>query len=36
VRGRNGWNQTLGDELPEKLAVRLIRFRTAVPGFRTQ
>lgn len=35
-RGRNGWNKTLWDELPEKLTMRVIRFRTAVPGFRTQ
>jgi hypothetical protein len=36
ARGRNGWNKTLWDELPAKLAVRLIRFRIAIPGFRTQ
>jgi hypothetical protein len=36
ARGQNGWNKTLWDELPEKLAVRLIRFRIAIPGFRTQ
>jgi hypothetical protein len=35
-RGANGWNKSLWDELPEKLTVRVIRFRTAVPGFRTQ
>ena len=36
ARGQNGWNKTLWDELPEKLTVRLIRFRIAVPGFRTR
>ena len=35
-RGRHGWTKTLWDELPEQLTVRVIRFRTAVPGFRTQ
>jgi hypothetical protein len=35
-RGNNGWTQSLWDELPEKLAVRLVRFRIAIPGFRTQ
>jgi len=35
-RGANGWTQSLWDELPEKLAVRLVRFRIAIPGFRTQ
>jgi len=34
-RPRNGWNKTLWDELPEKLTMRLIRFRIAIPGFRT-
>lgn len=34
-RPRNGWNKTLWDELPEKLTVRLIRFRVTIPGFRT-
>jgi hypothetical protein len=35
-RGQNGWNKTLWDELPASLTVRVIRFRTAVPGFRSQ
>jgi hypothetical protein len=35
-RGRNGWSKSLWDELPETLAVRLVRFRIAIPGFRTQ
>jgi hypothetical protein len=35
-RGKNGWTQSLWDELPDKLAVRLVRFRLAIPGFRTQ
>jgi hypothetical protein len=33
---RHGWNKTLWDELPEKLTVRLIRFRITIPGFRSQ
>jgi len=36
ARGTNGWTQSLWDELPEKLAVRLVRFRIAIAGFRTQ
>ena len=36
ARGKNGWTQSLWDELPEKLAVRLVRFRIVIPGFRTQ
>ena len=35
-RGQNGWNKSLWDELPGKLAIRLIRFRITIPGFRTQ
>ena len=35
-RGKNGWTKSLWAELPEKLAVRLVRFRIAIPGFRTQ
>ena len=35
-RPRHGWNKTLWDELPEKLTVRLIRFRITIPGFRSQ
>lgn len=35
-RGQNGWTKSLWDELPEKLTVRLIRFRITIPGFRTQ
>lgn len=34
-RPQNGWNKSLWDELPDKLTVRLIRFRIAIPGFRT-
>jgi hypothetical protein len=35
-RGKNGWSKSLWDELPDKLIVRLIRFRITIPGFRTQ
>ncbi len=35
-RWLNGWTKSLWDELPEKLVVRLVRFRIAIPGFRTQ
>ncbi len=30
------WTKSLWDELPEQIAVRIVRFRVAVPGFRTQ
>jgi Transposase DDE domain len=30
------WTQSLWRELPKELAVRIVRFRVAVPGFRTQ
>lgn len=32
----SGWTKSLWDELPEQIAVRIVRFRVAVPGFRTQ
>jgi len=32
----SGWTKALWDELPEQIAVRIVRFRVAVPGFRTQ
>lgn len=34
-RPRSGWSRSLWDELPEKITVRLIRFRIGIPGFRT-
>jgi len=36
ARGENGWTKSLWAELPETLAVRLVSFRVAVPGFRTE
>jgi len=30
------WSQSLWQELPREIVVRLVRFRTEVPGFRTQ
>jgi hypothetical protein len=35
-RRTRSWSQTIWNELPDQLSVRVIRFRTAVPGFRTQ
>jgi hypothetical protein len=35
-RGQNGWSKSLWEELPDTLTVRLLRFRIAIPGFRTQ
>ncbi len=35
-RGKNGWTKSLWDELPATLAVRLVRCRITLPGFRTQ
>ena len=35
-RPQNGWSKSLWNELPEKMTMRLIRFRIAIPGFRTQ
>lgn len=32
----SGWTKSLWSELPEQIAVRIVRFRVAVPGFRTQ
>ena len=32
----SGWTKELWSELPEQIAVRIVRFRVAVPGFRTQ
>jgi hypothetical protein len=32
----SGWTKSLWDELPEQIAVRIVRFKVAVPGFRTQ
>lgn len=31
-----GWIKSLWDELPEQITVRIVRFKVAVPGFRTQ
>ena len=31
-----GWTKSLWTELPEEIVVRIVRFRVAVPGFRTQ
>ena len=36
ARGENGWTKSLWAELPETLAVRLVSFRVAIPGFRTE
>ena len=30
------WNKALWGELPEELAMRIVRFRVSVPGFRTE
>lgn len=30
------WTKSLWDELPEEIAVRIVRFKVSVPGFRTQ
>jgi hypothetical protein len=36
LQRKEGWAKSLWDELPEQLAMRIVRFRVTVPGFRTQ
>ncbi len=33
---KEGWTKSLWAELPQEIVVRIVRFRVAVPGFRTQ
>jgi|CXWL01.1.fsa_nt_gi hypothetical protein len=35
-RRDESWNKSLWQELPEQITVRIVRFKIAVPGFRTQ